>query len=389
MERPIKKHQNIVPLTNEEIALQNQLLRLAGGRGVGRQVIQQKPLIATILVELDPVRMYYITDRDFSHKLARYNEDLQELWLNVATMWWDKYSTSVGLEEIIEKLKNINPIDYYRLILCNWLLQKTFKNLDLRDRVLYMNDVPAATLKTHEDLDESTLFRLVAPPKSLDIDPKLTLAFDAIVVPDFRKPTYVIPRERRGMAKTRLTSFVFLYKLLSIEGLWIEIELEKTAQQHFEDPEKLKTYKTILVKYRSEMQETDKKRKQWVDLYNFRILDHRLVSCDEMINELEKNGFLSVTSHRDKNPRKIVPIFISTTDLKFKMVCNYRENLLDQIVLHFFGILPHPDRSEYEFDVPTFEQQVIIFYILLSNGYTYTDYNDKKYLVREKINDTF
>lgn len=391
MERSKKKHQDIPPLTDDEIALQKQLLMLAGGRGVGRNQILNKDPIANLLVHLDPVRMYYITDRDFSHTFARYNKDLQELWMKIATLWWKEYNTSVNLDEIVTQLKaiGVKHIDYYRLILCNWLLQlKTAEQPIIY--MLYIREQLAARLSIKKNAKNLKVFELLPPKGFYSMNNNISSAYDTIThdLPDFRdRVTY--DQQRKGTAKTPISAFCFLYKILSVEGLWIDVELEQTAQQYFKNIEELENYKQILAKYRSKMQEIDKERKQWVDLYNFRIFDHRLVICDKMIKRIDKIGFVSVILG-DYRYNSRYFIYISKRDLKFQMSCGVRNKLIDQIVLHFFGILPHPNRSEYEFDIPTFEQQVIIFYILLSNSYIDTHWeHDKKYLVREKINTLF
>ena len=391
MERPPKKHQDTKP-KDEDIYLQKVLRHLAGPRNVKCYKIEKKEQIASILVELDPVRMYHITDRDFSHTVSRADEELQRLWLTVATLWWKEYNTSVDLEEIVKQLKDVGVehIDYYRLILCNWLLEKTFRESIRFD--LYFEGGLIAQLDIINNTKESKYFELVVPEDVYSS--KMVEEYDKITenLPEFRKIKSFY-KERTGMAKTQLSTFCFLYKILSVKGVWIDVNLEQTAQQRFKDPEELERYKNILEDYRTHMRKKDKEKKL-IDLYDFPILDNLVLSCDRLIHKLQ--GGKRVTLQQREGVGQMD--FLKLEDNYLEVRCNSKSTKFVERMLfsYFFENVEAEIVRTYEANilfnyripVPTFEQQLVIFYIILRNGYDDADWypeDQKKYLIREKI----
>jgi hypothetical protein len=393
MERPIKKHQDIVPLTNEEIALQEQLIKMAGGRGGGRDQILNKDPIAKLLVHLDPVRMYYITDRDFSHTFVKYDADLQNLWEKIANLWWKSKENNIGvnLGEIIEQLKKIGvgveDIDYYRLILCNWLLKKTFNANDMFmvrcDLYFEKKYIGSLTIKAKTTTES---FKLVLQRSST----QLAIKYDEIVkiLPNVRtKRTSNV--YRKAKTKTRLSSFCFLYKILSIENLWIDVPLEQTAQQYFKNSEKLEKYKNMLYERRSRIQNKEE-NEHCRELYDFPIWDDTIMFCDQMIQRFNYSNYLDITDGDDhiKFRRNYDTFEISfepsnwlcqrVISCLFKNV-DFKKDYDDWKMIDIYKYKNFPDQ----------ETLVVVFYTFAVNLYRVNNMEKKKisknYLVREKI----
>lgn len=350
----------------EDKQLAEKLSELAGKERNKKnpEKIENKNIIANLLLHLDPARMYLFTKRELSHKSAAYNQELHILWQTVATLWFKKHSKlNLELEVLVQYMKTncVAQIDYYRVIVCEYLM-RSYKHGLFN---LYSNKSIQAYVQVYSDgSDVWNIFFKVDTPSFLFSSKFLTEEMIDLGDNEFRK-----------LMKNTEDMFLFLYKLLSIKKIEIDLKLERSANAHFKNRMSvLEYYKKVLLKYRQ--LNVGKK------YFDYPIVDDYLIDLDKILTNLNKQGKAKIYYGQK------IPITRKNGRVVFRRAggqLHYVDEQLEEILKLFDENTGEGDYMTIASTLDT-EQELVMFYILFFNGFSLPKEEQFSVLVRKKIN---